>query len=1280
MLIDRIRLRRRIHAAEMLLRGGVHARSRTFESEASRLAQELERSIARRERRAANLPRPAFPADLPVVARREEIARVISENQVCVLCGETGSGKTTQLPKICLELGRGVAGMIGHTQPRRIAARTVAARIADELGAPLGHHPGPVGYKVRFGDKTGPDTYVKVMTDGILLAETQNDRWLEAYDTIIIDEAHERSLNIDFLLGYLRQLLPRRPELKVIVTSATIDPKRFADHFAMGGKPAPIIEVSGRTYPVEVRYMPPESDDPDQRDQEAGILAAVDELSALDRGDILVFLAGEREIRQTAEALRKHHPHGTEILPLYARLSAAEQMRAFQPHTNRRIVLATNVAETSLTVPGIKYVIDPGYARINRYSARTKVQRLPVEAISRASADQRKGRCGRVQAGVCIRLYSQEDYEARPQFTDPEIVRTNLASVILQMKSLRLGNVEDFPFVEPPDSRMIRDGYETLHELGAIDDRNELTRLGSQLAKLPIDPRLGRMILQANTEGCVREVLIIAAALSVQDPRERPLSAQDAADQAHARFRDETSDFVALLNLWAEFQKQSEGLSSSKLRRWCQSAFVSFTRMREWVDIDHQLHALLSEMGFHANTRPADGASIHRSLLAGLLANIGTRKETFEYSGTRGSKFHIFPGSGLFKKGPKWLMAAEIVETTRLYARTAAKIEPEWIESLAGHIVKRSYSDAHWSKDSGQVMAFEKVTIFGLEIVAHRRIVYGPVEPEKARELFIHHALVEGDTRERPPILEHNLKLVGDIRSLEAKARRQDILADTQSLFAFYDARLPKDVFSIPTFQRWLKAAPTNAKSLAMRREDLLTRDAAEITPDKFPDAVPVAGTRLNLGYVLDPGGPTDGVTMTVPIEALIALDERRAEWLVPGLLKDKLLALFRCLPKAYRKLLDPAPALAERCAATLAFGQGDLYEALAAMIKELRNVSIPREAWQPRGIPDHLRMHFIVTDEHQKELARGRDLAELKTRLAGKAKASFGRLARSTLDREGMTTWELGELAERVEIDRGGLRLVAYPALVDERTSVSLKLLDSAEAAAASTRAGLRRLFMLQARDELTYHLRLVPNLPQMALSYAELGGAEQLKRELTELAADRAFLADLPPVRSKTAFDARLSEGWKRIGPALRGAGTVVSAILAERHAVAVRLSGKLPAAWAAAIADIREQLSLLLPRGFLASTPAGQLQHLPRYLTAIRMRLDKLQNAGPARDARFMGELVPLWRRYVEAPSNASRLVKYRWMLEEFRVSLFAQELGTAMPVSAKRLEEEWARAMG
>jgi ATP-dependent helicase HrpA len=1335
MLIDRIRLVRRRRAIEIAAGDG-----KPFDRSLAALKEELERSIARRTRRAEMLPKPKLDQELPILARKEDIKQAIAENQVVVICGETGSGKTTQLPQICLELGRGIAGMIGHTQPRRIAARTVAARIADELGTELGR--GPVGYKVRFGDRTGPDSFIKLMTDGILLAETQNDRWLEAYDTIIIDEAHERGLNIDFLLGFLKQLLPRRPELKLIITSATIDPERFANHFAGGGKPAPIIEVSGRTYPVEVRYRPLTGEEDDREwDQEQGILAAVDELSTVGSGDILVFLTGEREIRMTAEALRKHHPSHTEILPLYARLSAAEQMRVFAPHQHWRIVLATNVAETSLTVRGIRYVVDPGYARMSRYNHKTKVQRLPIEAISRASADQRKGRCGRVAAGVCIRLYSESDFQARDQFTEPEILRTNLASVILQMKALRLGAVEEFPFVEPPDSRMIKDGYETLHELGAIDDKGELTRLGSHLARLPIDPRIARMVLAAVSENSLREILVIAAALSIQDPRERPVAAAEKADIAHKQWHDENSDFLALLNLWKSYQENAKHLSHSKLRKWCQERFLSYLRMREWEDTHQQLHALLGDMGFHESgiALPGDGGgapsegspgrspvpprgialrgddrrrrlekmtgrsseprpdagfdAIHRALLTGLLSNIGTRAETFEYGGGRGSKFNIFPGSGLFKKGPKWVMAAEIVQTTKLYARTVAKIQPEWIEALAAHLVKKSYSECHWSQDAGHAVAFERVTLFGIELVARRRVNYGHVDVKAARELFILHALVFGETKADWVFLKKNLALVDEVKELEAKARKADILIDREAMYAYYDSRLPDWICSVATMQKWRQENRGAEKTLEMPRELVMKRAAPEITPDQFPRYLGIAGTKLNIQYKLDPGGEDDGLTLRVPIEALIATDEARIEWLVPGLLQEKILALFRCLPKAFRKGLEPAPALAEECAKELKFGEGSLTDTLSQLIENKRGFKIPKEAWQPKSVPDHLKMLVIVTNERGKEIAHGRDMAEIKSRLAAKAKASFGKLAKSSFDRDGLKTWDFGDLSGSMEIQRSGLRLVAYPAIVDQGATVSLRLLDSAEEAAEATRTGLRRLFMLEAKDELSYHLRLIPGIDRMALHYATLGGRAELDRELTELICERVFLEGRSPIRTKAEFESHLREGWDQIAAAARETGELVSQILNLKQAIALRIPDRVPPAWKPAMDDIQDHLVRLMPKGFLRTTPYTQLREFPRYLNAVLVRLQKLENAGLARDARWRDELVLHWRRYTDVanqlaattgksgpPPDARQvpvISAYRWMLEEYRVSLFAQELGTATPVSSKRLEEAWSK---
>ena len=1287
MLGDRHRVRRRARTIEGALRDSSGRHAGDAAEQIARLEREVARSIDRRERRRAGVPRVTYPLELPVSERREEIAKAIAAHQVVVVCGETGSGKTTQLPKICLEMGRGVAGMIGHTQPRRIAARTVAARIAEEIGSPLGRD---VGYKVRFGDKAGPDTYVKVMTDGILLAETQGDRFLDQYDTIIIDEAHERSLNIDFLLGYLRQLLPKRPELKVIVTSATIDPQRFAAHFAdaASGRPAPIVEVSGRTYPVDIHYRPVarEDEEADERDMEDAILASVDELATCGPGDVLVFLSGEREIRQIAEALRKHHPPSTEVLPLYARLTAEEQMRVFRPHTGRRIVLATNVAETSLTVPGIRYVVDPGFARISRYGHRTKVQRLPIEAISRASADQRAGRCGRVAPGVCIRLYDEKDYQSRDRFTEPEILRTNLASVILQMKSLRLGEIEQFPFVEPPDARMIRDGYETLFELGAIDGVGNLTKLGAQLARLPIDPRIGRMVLAARDENCLREVLIIAAALEIQDPRERPMDKQDAADTAHRRFLHEESDFLALLNLWNFYNEQAGQLSQNKLRKACRDQFLSYVRMREWHDVHQQLHALVADMGFHESARPAAYDAVHRALLAGLLSNVGTRTETFEYQAARGTRYHIFPASGLFKKGPKWVVAAEVVETTRMYARTVAKIDAPWIERVGDHVIKRSHSDPHWSKDAGQVAAFERGSLFGLEVYARRRVHYGPIDPAKSRELFIHHGLLEAEIRGTPPaFLADNQRVLAEARKLEAKARRGDIVAEAEALFGFYDVRLPRDVYSIATLEQWLKRAGKDAdQKLRMTVADVVRGGTDDVTPDRFPDSVPVAGARLNLEYRLEPGEPEDGVTMTIPIEALAQFDDARAEWLVPGLLTDKIVAMMRCLPKAQRKLLDPIPDLAGQCAASMPFGEGDLYERLSAKIREVRGVEVPRDAWQPKSIPEAYRLIVAVTDDRGKVLASGRDLAAIRQQLGPKIKATFAKVAGAGLERDGITTWDFGELPEKVERRAGSTTLVGYPAIEDKGNAVAIRVQQSAPAAAATTRGGLRRLFALECRDELAYQLRVVSDLPRLALLFSPFGKAEELKRGLIDAVVDRVFVAGRPPVRNKAGYDARVRDGWDRIAPAMREIAGIAAEILEARQALAVRLGEKMPDAWGPAVVDIREQASLLLPRDFLTRLPFERLGMVPRYFGAARLRLDKLRQSGPARDARFMAELAPHWRRWVDglrsaaaANGDAAELDAYRWMLEEYRVSLFAQELGTAGPVSAKRLDEQWDR---
>jgi ATP-dependent helicase HrpA len=1321
-------------------------------------ARELTQAEGRVAERRARVPAIVYPDDLPVSQRREEIAKAIAENQVVVICGETGSGKTTQLPKICLGLGRGVAGMIGHTQPRRIAARSVAQRIAEELGSRLGEL---VGYKVRFGDKTGPGTFIKVMTDGILLAETQGDRNLDQYDTLIIDEAHERSLNIDFLLGYVKTLLLRRKDLKVIITSATIDPQRFAEHFAgvapghgregspaSGGspmpRPAPIVMVSGRTYPVEVLYRPPpaheELDELDD-DMQRAILHAVDEAASYGDGDILVFLSGEREIRETAELLRKHHVPGdpsTAILPLYAKLSAEEQMRVFQPHAGRRIVLSTNVAETSLTVPGIRFVVDVGFARISRYAPRTKVQRLEIEPVARASCDQRKGRCGRLGPGVCVRLYTEQDYLARPQYTDPEIVRANLASVILQMESLRLGAVDRFPFLDPPNPQAVKDGYETLHELGAMDEKRQMLAIGRELAKLPIDPRIGRMILASRKEGCLEEALVIASALSVQDPRDRPMEKADQADQTHSVFKDPKSDFMSYLRLWAAYRDQKRHLSGSKLRRWCKENFLSFVRLREWEDIHNQLTELVVGMTeppssrgegrgavsratpAHAGTRergasdqrrrePARAArmgnpglregaqprrpgdrtpdetynAIHRALLTGLLGSIGVKTETGEYAAGRNVKFNIFPGSTLFKAGPRWVMAAELVRTTKLYARTVAGILPEWIEELGSHLVKRTYSEPHWSRQAGRVLAYERVTINGLELVARRRVHFGPIDPVASREIFIHHALVEGDLETRAPFFSHNMGLVEQIRELEVRTRRTTLLADAQQRFAFYDSRVPNEIITAGAFEHWRFAeTKKNPRLLFMSLQDLVASDAALPTKDQFPDEIDAGPVVLPLAYRFESGHEADGVTVRVPVEALGQLSPERFVWLVPGHLREKVETIVRGLPKEFRRILPPASALAQKCIEGLKFADGSLIEHLRACILKATTVDVRKEALAQVPLPPYLLMRFEVIGADDRIMTAGRDLAAIKAQLRQELKS--GLLAsEKTYAREGIKQWDFGDLPERVEIDRFGVAFAAFPGIVDQQTSVALKLFDTFDAATAATRAGTRRLFMFEAAEPLKRHTGYLPGIERMALQYATLGSAQQLKALIQELIADRAFIGDQLPLRSEKEFVFRVGLGIDRLGAAVEEVMALVGGVLTGFQQVQFALAQAKSPAQAQSVDDVREQLGALTPNDFLISTPYQWLRHYPRYFQAILLRLQKMSGPGMTRDARNMGEITPLWRGYHELEKrkkelglSQARIVEYRWMIEEMRVSLFAQELRTAVPVSIKRIQELWA----
>jgi len=1224
------------------------------------------------ERRRALAPRPEFPSELPISAKREEIAKAIAAHQVVIVCGETGSGKTTQLPKMCLELGRGIAGLIGHTQPRRIAARATAARVAQELKTEPG---GAVGYKIRFTDRVGPRTYIKIMTDGILLAETQGDRELRQYDTLIIDEAHERSLNIDFLLGYVKQLLPRRRDLKLIVTSATIDAERFSKHF----DGAPVIEVSGRLYPIEVRYRPYDSED-DDLDLNEAIGDAVEELARLGQGDVLVFLPGEREIREAAEALRKRHPPHTEILPLYARLSAEEQGRIFKPHGGRRIVLATNVAETSLTVPGIRYVVDTGLARVKRYSYRNKVEQLRVENVSQASAKQRAGRCGRVASGVCVRLYAEDEFARRPAFTDPEVLRSSLASVILRMKSLGLSAVEDFPFIDPPAPRAIQDGYALLAELGAVDDENELTETGRQLAKVPVDPRIGRMVLAAKGENALREALVIGAALSVQDPRERPAERAGAADEAQKRFDDEKSDFLSWLKLWKFFEESLQsGKSNRKVHQACREHFLSHQRMREWRDIHGQLRELVAELGWRVSETPATYAQIHRALLAGLLGNVGMKTEEGNFLGARGIRFWVHPGSGVGKKAGRWIMAAEIAETTRLYARCVATIEAEWIEAVGAHLVRRHRYEPHWERKPAHVAAFERGTLYGLPLYVNRRVHYGPMDPVESRKIFIRQALVGGDYETRAPFFAHNRRLVREIEQLEHKSRRPDVLVDDELIYAFYDSLVPEGVHNGADFERWRRDAESvNPKLLFLKREDLMRHEAAGITTDQFPHQLEMAGRGFALEYHHEPGSPRDGVTLTVPLLALNQVDAAKCDWLVPGLAREKITRLAKSLPQKLRHQLGPLPEFVD---ALLAEGPPDapLAEAIARHARRELNLAVPLEAFRPETLPAHLSMNFRVVDEHGRQLAMGRNLAQLRAELGEAAGERFSEFARADDSAERVTGWEFGDLEEVTEIRRGSQTLIGYPGLVDHGEAVSLEVFDSAEKAREAHRAGLRRLYMLQLKEQARYVERTLPGMQAMAMQFTAFGGADELRSQLLAAVFDRACMQE-PWPRTRAEFERRRDEARSRVTLLAQEIARLAGTILSE-HAALQKKVHQLSKAFPAPCRDVQDDVSRLLSKGFIERTPYERLQHFPRYLKAASLRLEKLR-VDPRRDARLAAELAPLlaqWQRerlkQAKSGEPDSRLEQFGWLLEELRVQLFAQELKTPVPVSVKRLTKMW-----
>ncbi|SPZ61398.1 ATP-dependent RNA helicase HrpA [Serratia quinivorans] len=1271
MLRDQQRLQRRLQGARKIKNPDAQLAA------AVEIESDMALALRKVQSRAATCPKITYPENLPVSQKKQDILQAIRDHQVVIVAGETGSGKTTQLPKICLELGRGVKGLIGHTQPRRLAARTVANRIADELETPLG---GSVGYKVRFNDQVGENTLVKLMTDGILLAEIQQDRLLMQYDTLIIDEAHERSLNIDFILGYLRELLPKRPDLKVIITSATIDPQRFSRHF----NNAPIIEVSGRTYPVEVRYRPvvDDADDTD-RDQLQAIFDAVDELGREGPGDILIFMSGEREIRDTADALNRLNLPHTEVLPLYARLSNSEQNRVFQSHHGRRIVLATNVAETSLTVPGIKYVIDPGTARISRYSFRTKVQRLPIEPVSQASANQRKGRCGRVSDGICIRLYAEQDFLSRPEFTDPEILRTNLASVILQMTSLGLGDIAAFPFVEAPDKRNILDGVRLLEELGAIKTADnghyQLTAQGRQLAQLPIDPRLARMVLEAQKSGSVREVMIITAALSIQDPRERPMDKQQASDEKHRRFADKDSDFLAYVNLWDWLKEQQKEHSSSQFRRLCRNDFLNYLRVREWQDIYTQLRQVVKELGLPVNSEPSDYRSVHTALLTGLLSHIGQKDvDKQEFTGARNARFSIFPGSGLFKKPPKWTMVAELVETSRLWGRIAARIEPEWIEPLAQHLVKHSYSEPHWSKSQGAVMASEKVTLFGLPIVAARSVNYSTIDPLLCRELFIRHALVEGDWQTRHAFFAANLKLRAEVEELEHKSRRRDILVDDEILFAFYDQRIPNDVVSGRHFDNWWKnAGKQNSDLLSFEKEMLIKDGANQVSALDYPNTWYQGNLKLRLTYQFEPGTDADGVTVHIPLPILNQVEQQGFEWQIPGIRRELIIALIKSLPKPVRRNFVPAPNYAEAFLGRATPLEMPLLDSLERELRRMTGVTVSREDWQWDQVPDHLKMTFRVVGEKHKTLLEGKDLTALKLKLKDKVQETLSAVADDGLEQSNLHIWSFGKLPEFYEQKRGGYSMKAYPALVDEKDSVAIRLFDSEQEQRQAMWQGTRRLLLLNIPSPIKYLHEKLPNKAKLGLYFNPYGRVLDLIDDCISCGIDKLIAEHGGPVWQEENF-ARLQELVRgELNETVVGVAKQVEQILTAVFNINKRLKGRVDISLALALSDIKTQLGALVYRGFVTNNGWKRLPDTLRYLQAIERRLEKLA-IDPHRDRAQMlrvEQVQQAWQQWLnKLPPKRQQddeVKEVRWMIEELRVSLFAQQLGTPYPISDKRI---------
>ncbi|EJV2648523.1 ATP-dependent RNA helicase HrpA [Vibrio vulnificus] len=1269
---DRFRLSKRIAGASKINKES--ARNAVFDE----IALDIAKSMMEVEQRSRHQPKIEYPEILPVSQKKDDIADAIAHHQVVIVAGETGSGKTTQLPKICAELGRGKFGLIGHTQPRRLAARSVANRIAEEMETQLGDF---VGYKVRFNDQISENTQIKLMTDGILLAEIQHDRFLNQYDTIIIDEAHERSLNIDFILGYLKELLPRRPDLKVIITSATIDPERFSNHF--GG--APIIEVSGRTYPVETRYRPLGGETEDDRDQLEGIFDAVDELCDEGLGDILIFMNGEREIRDTADALAKRKLKDTEIVPLYARLSAGEQNKIFQPHTGRRIVLATNVAETSLTVPGIKYVIDPGTARISRYSYRTKVQRLPIEPVSQASANQRKGRCGRVQEGICIRLYSEDDFNSRPEFTDPEILRTNLASVILQMTALGLGDIEAFPFVEAPDKRNILDGVRLLEELGAInsnakDPKKRLTAVGKQLARLPIDPRLARMVLEAPRLGCLKEVMIIAAALSIQDPRERPSDKQQSADDKHRRFYHEDSDFLTFVNLWNHIQKQQKALSGNQFRRQCKDDYLNYLRVREWQDVYFQIHQSMREMEFKLNSEPGSYDAVHSAILTGLLSHIGMKdQEKNEYHGARNARFHIFPGSGLFKKQPKWVMSAELVETSKLWGRIIAKIQPEWIEPLAKHLIKRSHSEPHWSKKQAAVMAYEKVMLYGIPIVPKRLVNYGNIDASVSREIFIRSALVEGDWETKHAFFKQNRKLLLEVEELEHKSRRRDILVDDEELFQFYDQRVGTEVVSGRHFDTWWKqASKKEPELLNFEKEMLFKGDASHVTDLDYPNFWHQNGLKLKLSYQFEPGDDSDGVTVHIPLPILNQIDPAGFDWQIPGLRHELVVSLIKSLPKTLRKNFVPAPNYADAFLSRVTAMEMPLLDALEKELRRMTGATVLREDWKLDQVPDHLKVTFRAVDERNRKLKEHKDLHELKESLKEKVQETLSKVADDDIEQQGLHTWSFGELPQVYQQKRGGYQVKAFPALVDNKDSVEIKLYETEQEQISAMQAGQRRLILLNVPSPIKYLHANLPNKSKLGLYFNPYGKVLDLIDDCIACGVDKLIEERGGLVWEPEKFEALKEHVRAELGDTVVDIAKQVETILTTAFNINKKLKGKIDFTVAFALSDIKAQIEGLIFKGFATECGWKRLPDILRYMKAIERRMEKLP-IDPNKDRLHMLKIESVVKDYKEllnkipkglaVPENVKEI---RWMIEELRVSFFAQQLGTPYPVSDKRVK--------